>query len=381
MQLTVNKLNAVLSGVIGSDKYQIVYNEEIFNKLTALEAKFDTVETIEEATAILADAKAVIDGKVEEDTMTAYSEYLKYDTKAQKFYLYSPEKDVTSTVALPKVLANKIVEATEKELPTLPFVKAWAWMLKNPKLNPRKADMFAKYITTTYVDKKQRAELVAQGYTFDKATELATYNDLSITKNGLLSTFKYVTIKFKKFDPTTGEKVDRYEVTYDTETGEAIVKLPENAEDYELIPPIMGEGGDAFFAGSDLGHRVKVGQVIALPSWDQVDCTDGAAGLPGLHLGGQSYIDGYGGHNRLLLNCFVNPMHIGAFTDSGDGAIRVKEYFVHSAQFAPNKAFYNESTYLERNKEQWAEMFNEAIEAGEEKIKQIKAKAAELAAL
>jgi len=379
MQLTVNKLNTVLSGVIGNEKYSIVYNEEIQKRLTELETKFDVAETVEEAQSILDQAKEVISTRVEEDTFKAYGEHLKFDDKSQKFFLHS--NGFTSTVPLPKALADYIVEATEKNMPTAPYIKAWGWLLKNPKLTARKAEMFAKYITTTYVDKKKYSELVKEGYTSAKATELSTFNDVSITKNGLIQTYKYVNIVYKKFDTATGEKINRYEVTYDAETGEATVNLPEKAEDYSLIPPIMGDRGDAFYAGSELGHRVKVGQVMRLPSWDNVNCSDGSAGLPGLHLGGQKYIEGYGGNDRLLLNCFVNPMHIGAFTDNGDGAIRVLEYFAHSALFAANRSRYNESTYLERSNEQWKEMLAEAVAAGEEKIAKIKTKTAELSAL
>lgn len=380
MLLTVNKVNEVLSGTIGNEKYSLPYNSELHQRLITLESKFDEASTIEEAKATIELAKAAIDGGVEEALFEAYGEYLKYNSKSQEFFLHS--NGYTSSVPLPKKLAEYIVEATDKDMPTLPYIKAWAWFLKNPKFSKKKANMFAKYITTTYVDKEQRKKLMEEGgYSFEKATELATYNDLSITKNGLLSTYKYATINFKKFDKETGETKDRYEVTYDEETGVATVKLPDNAEDYSLMPPIMGNGGDAFYSGDQLGHRIRVGQVHELPSWDMVDCEDGTFARPGLHLGGQAYIEGYGGNGRLLLNCFVNPMHIGAFTDSGDGAIRVKEYFVHSAQFAAARSKYNESSYLERSNEQWKAMLAEAITESEAKINKIKEKTAELSAL
>lgn len=379
MLLTVNKLNDVLSGIIGNNKYSIGYNDAIYNSLTDLEGRFDVATTLEDAKSIIKEAEDVITNGVQEDVLKAYGEFLKFDEKAQKFYLYS--NGVTSSVPLPKALADKMVEAMDKQMPTLPFIKAWMWFLKNPKFNPRKANLFAKYITTTYVDKKQLKELIEQGYSVEKATELATYNDLSITKNGLLSTYKYAAIRYKRFNAQTGESEDRYNVTYDEATGEATVNLPENAEDYSLIPPMMGDRGDAFYADNDLGHSIAVGKVHFLDSWDKVNCTDGQACLPGLHLGGQRYIEGYGGNGNLLLNCFVNPMNIGAFTDTGDGAIRVKEYFVHSAQFAPNKSFYNESAYLERSNEQWKEIFAEAVKSSEERIQKIKAGVSELAAL
>lgn len=379
MLLTVNKLNTVLSGVIGSTKYNVGYNEQLHAQLQDLEQKFDDANTIEEAAAIIAKAEVLISEGVEEDTLKAYGDYLKYNSKTEKFYLHC--NGVTSSVPLPKVLANYIVEATDNNMPTLPYIKAWMWFMKNPLFSKEKAKLFADYITTTYVDKAQLKKLIDEGYTYERATALSTYNDLSITKNGLLSTYKYVQINYKKYNKATGEVEDRYESEFDEETGIRTVKLPSNAEDYTLLPPVMGTSGDAFYSGADLGHTIRVGAVHELPRWDMVDCRDLTSCVKGLHLGGQSYIEGYGFGNTLLLNCFVNPMHIGAFTNRGGGAIRVKEYFVHSAQFAPAKAKYNESTYLERSKEQWDEMLAEIISDSEARINKIKNKTAELSAL
>lgn len=370
MLLTVNKLNDNITGVVGNDKYTIPYSSEVHQQLLALENKFSNVETMEDAKVIITNAEGIISGISTEVQAEMYGDFLKFDPKSQKFFLHS--NNVTSSIPLPNVLAEKVIEFKEKDLDFLPFVKAWMWFLKNPKFSVKKADYFAKYITTTFVDDEDRLKFIEEGYTNEKATEMATYNDVSITKNGLLSTYKYAQIKYHKFDPTSGDVVSRYTTTHDAETGEEQIALPENAEDFYLIPPIMGEGGDAYLCGPDMGHRIKVGAIHALASFDQINCQDGSFGGGGLHLGGRRYIVGYGGGDRLLLNAFVNPMHIGGFTDGGDGAMRVKEYFVHSAHFAPNKSFYNESTYLEHTNAQWADIRTEAIEASEAKIKGIK---------
>lgn len=381
MLLTVNKLNAAtITGVIGTEKYSVAYTSDLYNQLTDLETQFSTATTIADAKSIVDAAKTAITTTVTEATEVLYGGYLKLDEKSQRYFLKS--NGIVSSIPIPKVLANKIVEAIDKQLDYLPFVKAWMWFLKNPNFSKNKAKYFANYITTTFVDAEQYAKLIEEGYSVEKATELSTFNDVSITKNGLLSTYKYAQIKYKKFDGTTGEYVDRYPVIYDEETGKANIQLPEEAEAYYLIPPIMGERGDAFSCGADLGHKIQVGNIHALPDWSMVDCTDGASCLKGLHLGGLSYIKGYGGRGNLLLNCFVNPMHIGALTDaSGDSAIRVKEYFVHSAEFAPNKALYHESTYLEHTQSQWEEMRAEAIASSEAKIKSIKGLQDEINAL
>lgn len=378
MLLTVNKVNGVLSGVIGDAKYAVPFSEEIYKKLLSQEKWFDKSESVEQAKECIGRAKAILEDAAQKKALVDFADSLKYDANAGKYYLYS--NGVTSTIPLPKVLADKINEAVEKELPTSPLIKAWAWFLKNPKFSSAKAALFAKYITTTYTDSEVKAQLIEQGYSVEKATEMATYQDVAITKNGLLSTYKYVAIKYKMYDKE-GEQIDRYTVEYDTEVAAATVQLPTEAEDYYLIPPMMGEGGDAFFSGETLGHKVTVGQSHSLPEWSMVNCTDGRACLPGLHLGGRKYIEGYDGRTSLLLNCFVNPMFIGAFTDTGDGAIRVKEYFVHSAQFAPNKAMYHESGYLDRSNAEWSKMRDEAIASSNAIIAKENGKQAELLAL
>jgi hypothetical protein len=378
MLLTVSKVNGVLSGVIGDAKYAVPYTDEIFKSLTDLENQFDNAQSVSNAKAIIANAQTILEGASIKKALADFGDSLKYDEAAQKYYLYS--NGITSSIPLPKVLAEKINEAVEKQLPTLPLIKAWTWFLKNPKFSSKKANMFAKYITTTYVDSEVRAKLIEQGYSYEKAHEMATYQDVAITKNGLLSTYKYAQIKYKMYNQE-GEQVDRYSVVYDTESGKATVELPAEAEDYYLIPPVMGESHDAFFAGETLGHRIVVGQSHVLPEWSMVDCTDGVACRPGLHLGGRTYIQGYGGRGSLLLNCFVNPMFIGAFTDTGDGAIRVKEYFVHSAQFAPNKSMYHESGYLDRSNAEWAKMRDEAIASSNAIIAKETGKQTELYAL
>lgn len=74
-------------------------------------------------------------------------------------------------------------------------------------------------------------------------------------------------------------------------------------------------------------------------------------------------------------------MHIAGFTDGGDGAIRNTQYFVHSACFAPNRGFYNESNYLAQNKQEWEIALKEVIERHNEAKARIDEATAELSAL
>jgi hypothetical protein len=379
MNLTVSQINNTLSGVYGTEKYNIPYTKEVYDELVELETQLSEASTLQEAQAIVELAKVIIEGVKLEKSKTQFGEYIVRDNASNKFYLKLG--DLVSSKALPQALVDMLLEAIDKEMPIEPYVKCWTWFLKNPRYSDRKAQYFAHYLTTKYVDQERVVELMEDGYSQDEATKLATFNDLSITKNGLLSTYKYAQIVGYKFDPATGDKVARYETTYDPETGAPSTQMPESAEEYTLMPPIMGESGDAFFTGEALGHRIVVGQTHKLPTNALRNTKDGSFGGGGLHLGGLKYIESYGGQNRLLLNCFVNPMHILGFTDGGDGAIRNDEYFVHSACFAPNTGFYNESNYLAQGKEQWEVMLKEGIETTNKIKEALDQQVAELQAL
>ena len=121
-----------------------------------------------------------------------------------------------------------------------------------------------------------------EGLSYEIAIQRATFRDVSLCKSGLISTYKYSQIKYHKFDTDNGEKVDRYEVVYDEETGTATVKLPEWAEDYYLIPGVVGESYDPVtIDGTEVSHRIKVGSRHEL-LWNQVDCNDSRSCVKGL---------------------------------------------------------------------------------------------------
>lgn len=379
MIITVNQINNAISGVIGTEKYNIPYTKEAYDALVGYETEFADATSMEDAKAIIELAQAVLTSVSTEASQTKFGDYLVRDDKSNKFFLKLGDK--VSSKALPTALVEMLVEALEKEMSIEPYVKCWAWFLKNPHYSDSKAQYFAKYITTKFVDKAKYKEAVEDGFDHEQALAKATFNDVSITKNGLLSTYKYAQIVKWKYDAATGDRIDRFESSYDEETGVRTVKLPENAEDYTLMPPIMGEGGDAYYAGDALGHRIVVGATHRLPKEATRNTRDGSAGGGGLHLGGLKYIENYGHGDRVLLNCFVNPMHIFGFTDNGDGAIRTDGYYVHSACFAPNRGFYNESNYLAQNKAEWETMLAEIIVAREEIVKKIQDNTEELKAL
>ena len=97
---------------------------------------------------------------------------------------------------------------------------------------------------------------------------------------------------------------------------------------------------------------------------------------------GLSYIKAYDAPDRLLMNCFVDPANIGSFYAGNDfDALKVKEYFVHSAVFAPNKNLYRESDYEAHTQKEWNKIYTEAIALAEKKKVELQQSLDELAAL
>ena len=89
-----------------------------------------------------------------------------------------------------------------------------------------------------------------------------------------------------------------------------------------------------------------------------VDCNDDRSCVKGLHMGGLKYISGISGE---IHNVFVDPMHVGAVPDDSTGALRCKQYFVHSSLAGVNGSIYHSSTYAGLTDKEWAEMLAEAV--------------------
>lgn len=376
MKLVLNKIGDRLSGMIGEAKYNVPFTADLYAALQKAEEAFENAATLEEAQAVISEALPLVRVTVQE-IVTTKCIYLVFNEKTNRYYLTN--KGVVSKHPVPTKLVDWINESVEKEIDFMPVVKAWTRFLRNPNFSTSKAERFAKYLTSTVVDEKERERLMKEeGVTYEVATKMATFRDVSLTRNGLISTYKYAQIKYHKFDGATGDVIDRYEKVYDEESGQVTVTLPEFAEDYYLIPPIMGEGGDPVaIDNGELKHRIQVGSIHTL-KWDQVSSSDDQMSR-GLWIGGLSYIKAYASNDRLLLNCFVDPANIGSFYGNGNfDAMKVKEYFVHSAVFAPNKNLYRESDYEAHTQKEWDKMRNEAITLANKKIAEINASIAEL---
>lgn len=379
MKLVLNKIGERLSGMIGEHKYNVPFTADLYAALQKAELDFENATTLDEAKGVITATLPLVTVTVQE-IVTTKCIYLVFNEKTNRYYLTN--KGTVSKHPVPARLVEWINESVEKEVDFMPVVKAWTRFLRNPTFSTAKAERFAKYLTSTVVDEKEKERLMTEeGVTSEVATKMATFRDVSLTRNGLISTYKYAQIKYRKFDAATGDVIDRYEKVYDEETGQVTVTLPEFAEEYYLIPPIMGESGDPVaIDNGEKKHRIQVGSIHTL-DWDQVS-TENDNMSKGLWIGGLSYIKAYANRDRLLLNCFVDPANIGSFYGNGNfDAMKVKEYFVHSAVFAPNKNLYRESDYEAHTQKEWDKMRAEAIALANQKIAQINAAVAELDSL
>lgn len=354
--------------LIGNERFSTLFNDELFQFLTKIENEIEDAETIEELNKYYESAKeAIKNGEVVAD-IEKIDEYVVYSKSKREFYLKTAKKTFTS-YPLPKVFVDKIIATREKGLSVMPLIKNFIRLMRNKKFSKAFAELYYNYITAKYTDKKMLASFLEQGYTDKEAESMSTFEDISFTKSGMLNTYKYAQIEFTRFNAETGEKEDVYEVEFDEVTGTKRYKLDGLTIDkYKLIPPVMGRHCDKFFVDGALSHDIKVGSIHKLDQFDSSTFQHNSMGR-GLYAGGLRYIDGYGGTNRVLLNLFIDPANICAFNGSmGDSsAMKVSEYFVHSAVDVPSTTLYKESTYLEHTDAEWNKIADEAIDAIEKK--------------
>lgn len=342
MTITINKINDIVTGVIGKSVFSIEYNQEIFASLQRLENEFENATSMAHAKDLVEQANTLINGnKIESKAkIEDYTENLYHNEETNQLFLKVGGS--ISNQPIPSNLADLILEQISKNNSITPLVRAWTLFLRNPKFTPSKAQLFANYILHTSIDEEQKAELIEKGYSEEKAIELSTYNDVCITKNGLLLTYKY------------GQEI----------------KSGEFAEDYRFLPPVMGTTGDKLLVNGELTHEIHVGQIHSLPNWSYVNCNDDSSCVKGAHAGGRDYIRGYGGEDKKLLELFISPDKIGAINGS---VIRVLEYFVRGTNFTENRNLFHQSNYAEKIESDWLNTAIDAIESSDKIIAKLEA--------
>ena len=371
--ITINVIDDQIVGSCGETPFSMTFNKAIYDTLESLAYAAETAETMEEYHSIIAEGESLILSAKEYIGLVIETEceYIKVDPVSKNFYLHY--NDQTSDIAMPQALVDRIIYSQDKGIDFMPLVRMWVRFLRNPNLNKEGkgvsfGEKFFNFVNMKYVHPKLKKEFMDDhGLTEIAAEERATMYQMKITKEGLLNGYKVSReIEYKYATGEDGERceVPRYVRTFNPDSGEIDSDgKPEHVEDRLFEPSIMGKSGDAFSCegpnGYDsAGHFIKVGCKHSLSSWDMVDIDDNRSCVKGLHVGGLKYISWYAGE---IHNVFIDPMHVGAVPDDVDGAIRCKEYFVHSSLVGVNGSIYHSSTYSKATDKQWKEMLEEAV--------------------
>lgn len=366
--ITLNRVGDSITGTVNGVRFGVSYDETRFAEMLLLQHEANTAVSTVALVAILEQFQPYTIEDYSDKIASACPDL--FVSKATgKFYL--TYAGIVSSIALPERLSTRILESVEKGIDASPLVKAWIRFLRNPNFSESKAEKFAAYIMHTHIDKEYAAKLVKdKGVSQEVAYERSTVTQTPITQEGLLCTYKVskeITEKYVLTEDGTKKKVSRFTKQIDETTGVVTYNEPEFSEDRLFEPAIQGDSFDAFSSHSidevegNFGHVIRVGNIHSLKDWTQVNCSDSHSSVPGLHAGNLDYIRGYQTKGTVTHNVFIDPMHIGAFTNDGSGALRVLSYFVHSTLDKVNRSIYHSSKYAEVTDAQWASWKAEAV--------------------
>ena len=388
--ITLNVIDNKICGSYGETPFAVEYSESLYKQMMVLAEQAETVKTMEELDTILKSfaALTIVDYTA---TVESQCEYIHVNENTGEFFLKN--NGVVSSIPMPQALVDRIFESMDKDIDFMPLIKMWTRWLRNPILAKKMkknwgkefCERFFNFVNMKYVHPQLKEQFMEEnGLSEEVAEKRATMYQMKITKEGLLNGYKVSKEILHKYNTETGEEEPRYTRTFNPDTGQIESNgLPENVEDRLFEPSVMGNGGDAFYCEGTNGydtpqHFIKVGCNHRLESWDQVNTNDRRSCVKGLHIGGLKYISWYTGE---IHNIFVDPMHIGAVPDDQDGAIRCKQYFVHSSLAGVNGSIYHSSTYAAKTDEEWAEMRKEAVEVFSEEKTALDKQTAELNSL
>jgi len=372
--INVNVNENLISGSYGKEQFVVRYTKERYDEMIRLKLAADIAPSLEDLKKIYSDFEVLTKESTSEMVETKCS-YLVQDSTTEEFFLI--HEGVVSSIPIPQVLVDRILESAEKGIDFIPIVKVWIRWLRNPvlrgtnKQNRRRiSDLFATYISAMFVNEEKVAQLMNEkGLSEEVAIRLSSVNDVSVTQEGLLCTHKVVdeiTTKFALDEKGEVIKVDRYKKVLDEDTGLLKSELPLTNEERLFEPCVMHQSGDAYHVEGvngfpDKVHFVRVGCVHRLPDWSYVNANPDVSCVPGLHTGSLSYVKGYQHCGTETLDVLIDPMHIGA-TSNGDNALRVLQYFVHGAWTGTNGSIYHSSTYAAKTDEEWTKIRKEVVE-------------------
>jgi len=358
------KLENTLTGSVDGTPFNMPRTKKTVKSLEALQASNASVE---EVMKLVANSRKL--------TIAGKNKYLEFNPVTQHYYLVF--KGEISKFAIPPSLVKYIEESFDKDIDFMPVVKAWAYLLNNPRVNDAMIANFDVYLGTEFTDETSVAKLEEEGFSTAEAISMSTYPDIALTQEGLLATYKvaemvtwaYVMeededgnwskVKNPKYktvpaviDPVTGEELEK-----------AYIKLPEFKEDI-LFTPYIWKRGDKFFSGDKLGYVYEVGKVQRLPK-KAVRNLENTMGGGGLYIGGLNYIKGFSNEDTHTLTCFVNPGDILSFQSSGH-AIRVDALMPNNVLLEGTKlgGMYHSSEYAKVSEKRLAKIVKRALKAG-----------------
>lgn len=366
-KVTHSSGQVVLCGSINGNQFTVPYTERLEAEMAKKHKEMEDVINVEEYNALVEEFTLLT--QLDYQTLlNKLTPYLVHDTVKGTYHLYHKGKVISTP--LPNKLKEILEDLISKNMDITPILKCYIRFMRGPAelRSSEKVENFLWYITQFYTDPEKVQSLIEEGYTEEAATTLATSPQVAITSEGLIVGYKVsleVDTKFAKGKDGEVIEVPRYDSVVDEDTGEVTTESPEFVEERLFEPYVMGDRGDAFYCGDKLGHRIKVGEIIMLDSWDKV----GAPGHKGLHCGGLNYIKGYqGSHNSVTHNIFVDPQDIHSVTTSCDGALTCRRYYVYSSFVGVNRSRYVPSTLSAITDAEYDKMVADTIAADAENI-------------
>jgi len=337
--------------------------------------------------------KAQLDGASEEEVL-AYVKASRSNEIAltNKFLIFKPATDeyflafdgFRSKQPIPSVLRHIIENSFDKDIDFMPVIKAWALLLSNPRYTVNMANYFATYLDTKYVDIVELDRLVdEEDYTHEAAEVLATYQDVAITQEGMLATYKVAEIvtwefmmelqedgSYKKVQKDSLTKIAAVldPVTGDVLEPEKFVK-PDTKEEFIFTPAIC-KSGHKFYSDDKLGYIYQIGKMQYLPA-EAPRNLNNTFGGGGLYIGGLNYVDGYKSSGTHVLTCFASPADILSFQSEGH-AIRVDALMPNNVwdETAKLTGAYHSSDYGKMSEERLEALVAKATKDGVDILKE-----------
>ena len=382
--LIVARKNERITGSLNGNPFNIMFDEELFKDLKMVAAKLEQCESKDSYNGLVDNAKALLEVDFNQEVAAANG-YLKYNKNKGTYHLVinkGKRNEKVSKDALPKVLADRIIESYETGSDYMPLLMAWRRFLTRDNMGDTDHELFARYLTATYTNQLAFEKYLEDGVSVEAATELATYNDIAITTYGILATYKVVDIVKKKYvlekdaDGSTVRKlVDAFpgKETIDEVTGDITKEegKPKFLEELTFKPAIY-TNGDKFFSKGVLGYKYKIGEEAVLPI-DAKRNFNNTFGGGGLYAGGLNYIDGYSNAMNETLTCFIDPSEIISFQSDG-AAIRVNRMFINGTNTieGETEGMYFVSDYAKESDARIAERFAEVVKESADAVAELK---------